>query len=163
MPRFRRTLVNPRDLVQIAELLSEIQPILDEGISFGHPQDPASDTSTTRAGSGHQGTLENVQGAWCEIEVDTAPGAGAAITCTHNLDLEVPVSGEPNVRWTVWGMSHNGTGTPASANVTVYFEEGDTVGADAIELTVGVAGLTVSDANPLKITLFFIPAVRFPA
>jgi hypothetical protein len=150
----------------MSETIGDLQDSLDGGISFGHPQDPDSDTSTTLAGAGgasagHNGTLENINGAWVEVAVDTTPGPGVAITFTHNLNLDVPVSGSPNVRWLLFGASHDGTGTPGSANITVYFEEGDTVAADSIQLTVGATGLTVDDTHPLTLTLFFIPAVRF--
>jgi hypothetical protein len=150
----------------MSETIGDLQDSLDGGISFGHPQDPDSDTSTTLAGAGgasagHNGTLENINGSWVELALDTAPAAGAPVTFTHNLNLEVPVSGSPNVRWLLFGASHDGTGTPASANVFFYFEEGDSVTANSIELTYGVAGLTVADASPLTVTLFFIPAVRF--
>ena len=165
--RLIRTLVNPEDQKQVARALNEVLRTLDGGVSFGHPQDPASDTSTTLAGgtsTAHNGVLENINGSWVEIVVDaggTYTALGAAVTCYHNLNLEIPVSGSPNVRWFVAGASHDGTGTPANANVTVYFQEGDTVAADSIQLRVGATGLTVGDANPLTVTLFFIPAVRF--
>lgn len=170
-PRVPRTKINPDDKNQIAQALNEILAKLDGGVTFGHPQDPTSDTSTTLAGgssTAHNGVLENVNGSWVEIVVDaggTYTALGSPVTCYHNLNLEVVASGSPNVRWFVCGWSHDGTdggsNNLAGATVAVGFKEGDTVAANSIQLRVGATGFTVGDSNPLTVTLFFIPAVRF--
>jgi len=111
--KINTTLPNPEDPVATAERVGDALRALDKGISFGTPQDPADDTSTDLAGSTaaeHPGTLENITGSWVEVEIDnnTLPTLDEVITCHHNLNVPVAVAGEPNVRWIVMGIQHDG-------------------------------------------------------
>lgn len=94
-------------------------------IQFGTPADPNDETSTVLAGDitatpVHNGTLDDVDGSWVEIEINSTVKHTLAdpITCTHNLFTEEatnwpnePETGEPNVRWFVVGWEHDGTQT----------------------------------------------------
>jgi hypothetical protein len=95
----------------------------------------------------------------------------STITCTHNLYLAhpqyaVPVSGQPNVRWQVFGWMHDGTGADATTELmlNVWFG-GGTVSANAIALEVSVdvhaaAAPTIDADHPVLISLFFTRATR---
>ena len=157
---------DPENPEQMSQAIGEIQQLLDGGVSFGHPQDPADDTSTTLAGAGgasagHNGTLANINGSWVEQSI-TALGQQ---TFYHNLNLDVFSASNPNVRWFIAGMSHDGTdggaGNLTGAAVSVIYKEGGTVAADSIQLHVGGTGITVAAGTPLTLTLFFLPALRF--
>ena len=153
---------DPQNPEQMSQAIGEIQQLLDGGVSFGHPQDPADDTSTTLAGAGgtgagHNGTLANINGSWVEQGITTA---GAATRFYHNLNLDVFSATSPNVRWFVAGAAHSGSGVPATANFSVYYDHGDAVAADYIDLRIGASGITVSAEEPLTIVLFFVPALR---
>ena len=162
MPRTGTKLPNPDDPNEIVQSIKGLLDQADGGISFGHPQDPASDSSTTLAGAGtHNGTLENLNGSWVEITFNTSVTFGSSITCTHNLNLDIPVSTEPNVRWLIFGATHDGTGDSGTYAIDAYFQDGDAITANSIDLFFGINDLTVNDASPLTVTLFFIPAVRF--
>lgn len=91
-------------------------------ISFGHPTDPNDETSDVLAGDmtavpAHNGTLDDIDGSWVELEINGTAGTTLddAITCSHNLFTEEatawdeePVTDEPNVRWFVVGWEHDG-------------------------------------------------------
>jgi hypothetical protein len=166
--RLRETLVDPNDTKQIAEVVTELQRVVDREIEFGNPADPTDDESSARAGlsaTAHPGTLMNIKGAWVEIQLDTSIALDTEIVCHHNLNLIVadPSGTEPNVRWIVMGIMQSSGGPGGTdAVVSVSHEEGDTVDTDSIGLRVHANNRTVNDANPLKVSLFIIPAVRWP-
>ena len=156
---------------QAVDWMRQITEALDGRVSFGNPQDPGPDvTSTALAGvaaTSHPGTLDNIEGTWVEVDV---AALDTAVPCYHNLNLSVPVAGEPNVRWQTFGIMHSGVGTDtgtvaATATVSVNFDENDsgTVAANSISLRFyAEATRTVDGDNPLKVSLFFTPAVRRP-
>jgi hypothetical protein len=148
----------------VVEAISRLLRIVEGEIEIGDPQHPQDDGSATLAGSGtpttHNGRVVNIRGSWVELNVTAAD---TAVTCTHNLSIPVAVTGEPNVLWTVKRCIHSGTAANAASTWSVNFEVGDTVGTDAIQLRFYAAGArTVNADNPLKVTLFFEPAVRRP-
>jgi hypothetical protein len=155
---------NPDDPRQMAEAITELQELISGNLSLGHPQDPDSDTSNIRAGEAagnHPGTQGHIEGSWVELQVDDSPTTNSSITCYHNLNVPVAVSGEPNVRWQIWGWSHDGTGSGADTAVDVGFIAGDAVTVNSIDLFVYANTLTVDADHPLKVTLRFIPAIKF--
>ena len=94
MGRVGVNLPKPDDPLSLAQYLADVQRVLDSEVEFGHPHHPTDDQSTARAdGAVHNGVLQNIRGSWVEVEVDTAPGLGAAITCTHNLGVAVAAAG----------------------------------------------------------------------
>lgn len=160
MSRVARILYDPQDPKSVSEHASRVQRVVDGQIEFGSPQNPNDPQSTTVAdGVTHNGILQNMLGAWVEILVDTAPGLAANITCTHNLGVPIVNASTPNVRWLVFGWQHNAAGTGATSTVSVVYE-GGTVAENSIVLRFYANARTVNDANPLKCTLFFVPAVR---
>lgn len=157
----------------VAEQVDEILRVVDDKIEFGEPQDPSDPTATGLAGAmgaagAHNGTLSNIAGSWVEISL-TATGLTTQ-TCIHNLysDLSqytVPVTGEPNCRWLLFGLMHDGQGQDGTSGLDLDIAFlGDTVAANSIQLrvdlsTVGTA-VTVDGTHPALITLFFTRATR---
>jgi hypothetical protein len=162
------------DPLAVSQQLQEVARTLDQEVEFGEPQDPEDPTSTTLAGgavANHNGTIANIAGSWVEVSL-TQTGLTSVI-CYHNLYLNdpeyaVPVSGEPNCRWLVFGVMHDGTGADATTGgsrlgVDVAFV-GDAVNPNNITLRFNVRregrAITVGDSNPVKVTLFFTRATR---
>ena len=114
MSKIPRYLVDPDNPQSIVQQMEEIHRVADGDIAFGYPNDPVDETSTIAAGMAdvnHNGTLENIVGSWAEV---TFTAFDAKVDVHHNLfrnwpDYVLPVSGEPNVRWLNFGMSHDGT------------------------------------------------------
>lgn len=169
MSRVPRYFVDPNNPLSITQQVEEIRLVLDGDTGFGHPNDPNDITSTIPAGmatTSHNGFVENITGSWVEAEFGTVDGGGDHITtCYHNLfpdpNYILPVSGAPNVRWLVFGFSHDGDTVDAASTLSIVFQEGDTVAAASIELQLHVGGTrVVDDTHPVVATLFFTPAVR---
>jgi hypothetical protein len=154
--------LNPNDAQALVERVNELLREFNGRVSFGHPQDPNGDTSTTLAGGtgtgAHNGTLANIEGSYVELKVTALD---TNVSCLHRLNLQIPSASQPNVRWLVCGWQHNGTGvTDGTATVSASYEDG-TVTADDCPLRFYAAGgRTVDGDNPLGVTLFFWPAVR---
>jgi hypothetical protein len=165
MGRIGQNLPDPNNPKSLVDFLGEVRRVVDGNIEFGNPQDPADDTSSTLAGSttgAHPGTLSNIKGTWCEADVDTLD---SPITFYHNLNIDVAVSGEPNVRWLFSDYVHDGTGvTDGTAVISCNFEPTTcTVTTTSIDLQFYAAGgRTVDVTHLLKVSLFFVPAVRRP-
>lgn len=156
MSRIPRAIVNPSDPESVVQHLYRVQRVVDGELEFGCPQDPNDPQSTALAdGAAHNGLLLNVKGAWVELEVETL---NANTTCTHNLNVQAP-TGLVNVRWLVFGWQHDNTGAGAGSTVSVLYVDGN-VGENSIALRFYAAARTVSADHPLKVTLFFTPAVR---
>lgn len=164
MSRVARTLQDPSNPFPLAEFLSRLQRIVDGDLGFGSPQDPRDPTSTTLAdGVSHNGTLENIQGAWVEMSIT------AADTLTlfpHNLAVPLTIVAavnQPNVRWGVLGIKHNGTGVNAASTLSLDYDTRDaaSITPDSFPLRLYVGGgRTVNGGNPVLATIFFLPAVR---
>lgn len=166
------------DTNSIVQQLNDITRALNENIGFGEPQDPEDPTSTNLAGGSdgawaagdHNGTLGNIDGSWVEIALEDT--GATDITCTHNLyplldnaQYLVPVTGEPNVRWLVFGVMHDGTGKDDSTRLRVSPSfVGGTVAVNKIDLRfdLAVAGTTptIGAGNPVQVTLFFTRATQ---
>jgi hypothetical protein len=146
---------------------------VDGDIEFGEPQDPADPASTTLAGDMgaagmHNGLLSNIAGSWVEVALENT--GLTTVTCTHNLYDEdspyvVPVAGQPNRRWLVFGIQHDGTASDGGTRIGVDVAfMGDTVAVHEIDLrfNLRVDGLrpTIQEANPVLVTLFFTKATR---
>jgi hypothetical protein len=162
----------------IVRQLDDVTRVVNEGVSFGEPQDPEDPTSTVLAGGidgtwiagDHNGTLGNLEGSWVEVVLEDT--GATDITCTHNLFAEldnaqyaVPVSGEPNCRWLTFGVMHDGTAKDASTrfHVSVSFV-GGTVAVHEIDLRfdLAVSGTTptIDSTHPVLVSLFFVKASR---
>ena len=165
MSKVNETLPNPKSPESIIQAIYEVARVVDREIEFGTPNDPLDDSSTTLAGSAataHPGTLSNIRGSWVELQVTALD---TPTPCYHNLSLDVAVSGEPNVRWLVMGFKHSGAGAGATSVVSCLFEEGGIVETDMIQLSFYAVSRTVSAVDPfepLDVSLFFVPAVRWP-
>ena len=159
--RIGRTLPDPNDPKSIVEYLSRAQRILDGGIELGNPQDPRDPASTTRAdGVSHNGTIVNGLLSWFELQLDDATNLlNTNVACIHNLDVSVLSATEPNVRWFVAGFQHSGVGTGAGSAISVGYVDG-AVTSNSIQLRFYAAARTVTVAEPLKVSLLFIPAVH---
>ncbi len=158
---------DPRD-----QQISEILRTVDDNIEFGEPQNPNDPTSTALAGvigvaGAHNGTKSNISGSWVEIELQSA--AISNVTCTHNLflhdpDYVVPVTGQPNCRWFMFGVMHDGTATDGTTSLRVEISFiGGTVTANAIDLQfslIKAGNGTIGSSNRVLVTLFFIRATR---
>ena len=177
MGRVRRVLTagrtNPHPLA-IAQQVDELLWVVDDKIEFGEPQNPNDPTDTSQlagamgAENAHNGTTSNIAGSWVEISLT---GTGLTTeTCIHNLYLQdpdyvVPVTGEPNCRWLLFGLMHDGQGQDGTSGLDLDITFlGDTVAANSIQLrvdlsTVGTA-VTVDGTHPALITLFFTRATR---
>jgi hypothetical protein len=167
------------DLLAISQQVDAVVRVVDDKIEFGDPQDPSDPASAVRAGAvasatSHNGTLSNISGSWVEVSLEQT--GQTTVTCYHNLyrdnpQYTVPVTGEPNCRWLVFGVMHDGDvggAAPADTNtrigVDVAFIGGDTVNANEIELrfNLRMEGLrtTVDATHPVLVTLFFTRASR---
>lgn len=146
--------INVRDPEALADWIRTASGILNGGVSFGDPTHPVS------ASQFPNGTTDNMRGSWIIVEFEALD---TATSCAHNLDL--PTTGtatntKPNVVWRVVGMKHDGNSVADGREpVSVQFEEGDTIGASAIELRAYAAGSRVVDGDhPLTVVLWFEPA-----
>ena len=166
MARIGKTLSDPEDKLAIVDIINQIVRVLDDAnIEFGDPLSPLDDSSAVLAGAGtpttHNGRLANIRGSWVEVEVTALD---TAFTCTHNLEIPVSVSGEPNVRWLVAAMRHDGQAATGTGAPSILFEEGDTITTNSIELRLYCAApRTINGTHPLHLSLFILPAVRWPS
>lgn len=159
MSRVPQVVVNPQDPQSITEHLFRVQRVVDGRLEFGSPQDPRDPASATIPdGASHNGIIQNIMGSWFELSLGTGDLA-VDQTCTHNLGIPIVSASTPNVRWIVFGLQHNAAGAGAGSTISAVYE-GGTVGENAIVLRFYAAARTVNDANPLKVTLFFVPVVR---
>jgi len=139
--------------------------IFQRQVSFGHPNHPVDPGYTTpSAGStdtAHNGLLDNIHGSWVEVEF-TSNVIGKV--CWHNLDVPVLDINTPNVRWQVFGVFHDRAGAaPQAAPMGVSFHAGAGVVTRnwiVLQLDSPAASRTIDADHPVKVTLFFIPAVR---
>lgn len=155
--KVHRVRIDAGDPQSIVDQVTHIMRVLDQLVEFGDPQDPGSDGSTALAGTTHNGRMLNVRGSFVELVVENL---NTATTCTHNLNVQLLSASQPNVRWLVFGYQHNATGAAAANAVSVVYVDGDTVGTNAIQLRFYAIGWTVNAANPLRVCLWFMPAVR---
>ena len=138
-------------------------------LEFGYP-----DAAITN------GQLVNMRGSWVTITLatvnDLGTGSNSAVAglCTHNLDVQThTVVGatntetQLNVRWMVWGWTYGdftGAVNPqvaATANAThvsCHYRVGDAITTNAIDMRFH-SDITPVAATPLKVDLFFIPAL----
>ena len=168
MGRIPPSIVLPEQPQSIVEHLLRVSREVDGRVEFGSPQDPNNPASTTLAnGVIHNGTILNMKGAWVEVDV---VALDAVVDCAHNLDVPVTLVGgvrQPNVRWLLFGYQHSGTLAIAGSTISCNFELGDAGGAPGITtnsfpLRFYAAGTRTVGADPddLRVTLFFVPAVR---
>lgn len=140
---------------------NQLRKIFERNVSFGHPNHPEDAADTTLAGTAavnHNGLLDNINGSWVEVEFTTSI-LGA--NCYHNLNQPLLVG--PNVRWFVCKIEHDNAGTnPRAAPMCVYYLSGSVITENSIVLSISytAAWRTVNADHPIKVTLFFIPAVR---
>ena len=165
---------DPTKPESIVEQISKIIQVVDGLVEFGDPIDPFDPGNTGRAGASttaHPGSTSNIHGSWVEV-ILTASGRSKK-TCHHNLYLEennsgtyiLPTSGEPNVRWLVFGWLHDGTNKNASTMDCSVSFIGDTVAVNSVDLVFnvilgGTANVTVDVTHPVLCTLFFTRASR---
>lgn len=148
-----------RDLDSLFEHVQELEKIIRNKVEFGnpgHPVDPADGTLAGSTATVHNGSPDNILGSWVEVEVASAD---VPFTCYHNLGV-APMGGQVNVRWQVHGIFHDGAGADPASTISVNYEYGDAVTANSIELRMYVGGARSVSENPVKLTLFFTPAVR---
>jgi hypothetical protein len=139
-------------------------------IEFGDPSNRLDPTDTTLAGAAatnHNGNVRDIRGTWYEFDIEDAAGS---IDCYHNLHNEepnyvVPATATPNVRWFLVGLSHSGVGPGTGApgiDLCYLATDSASMTASSIRLryTTRAAGYTVNGANPIRVTLFFIRAVK---
>ena len=155
----------------LVDQLYKITQVLDGLVEFGDPIDPFDPANTLRAGStagAPPGTTSNIHGSWVEIVLETT--GRITKTCTHNLYLEednstysLPVAGEPNVRWLMFGWMHDGDlDSSATLDLSVAFI-GGTVATNSLQLEFQVTKggtLTIDSNHPIICTLFFTRASR---
>ena len=165
MARVGEVNLDPKNPMTIVDTLNRVVQVVDQEIEFGDPSDPYDVTSGTIAdGVTHNGRLSNIRGSWVELEI--ASSLPARIY-THNLNLPVHNNGsfdEPNVRWFCTNIRHDGTGFYFnSEDISFEFVEGRTVTANSIDLVMRFGFFrTINASHPLKVTMFFVPAVRWP-
>jgi hypothetical protein len=160
-------ITDPNDLRQIAEAVTDVQQIVDARIEFGNPHNPAN--TTALAGSGtpttHNGQNMNILGRWVEIEFEALD---TAVTVTHNLGVPVFNNGaanELNVRYLTAGIRHSGAGVAGTSVLSFNHDDRDAagIGVNSFQLRAyAPAGRTVNAANPIRVSLFVIPANRWP-
>jgi hypothetical protein len=163
-----RFLVDPENPQSIVQQQEEITKVVDGEVSFGNPQDPNDIDSTTLAGQApaagnHPGTLENIEGSWVEMSIDTLD---QEYLFYHNLNVPVTIDSavnQPNVRALHFWYEHDGTGAVAASTISYNYETGDAgnITENAMPLRFyAEATRTIDNTHPLKVSLFFIRAVR---
>jgi hypothetical protein len=145
--------------------VKNIERIFRRYVSFGHPNHPTDPAYTTpQAGTtitAHNGLLDNIQGSWAE-GIFTGFGPERFY---HNLNQPVigGISYNNNVRWINFGMVHDDSGSaPNNSPMSVYRRLADPIGVNFIDLRLSWTPVArdVDGDHPVKVTLFFIPAVR---
>ena len=166
---------DPSKPESIVDQLSKVIQVVDGLVEFGDPIDPFDPGNTGRAGASstaHPGSISNIHGSWVEVVITTA-GTPQIVECHHNLYLEennagtytLPTSGEPNVRWLVFGWLHDGSGGDATSTLDCFVTFiGDTVAVNSVKLVFDVVkggtNVTVDGDHPVLCTLFFTRASR---
>ena len=153
----------------IQSQIDQLTTVINGKIDFGDPLNPFDPTSTALAGTTHNGTHGNISGSWVEVVLTGLPNNSKK--CTHNLylndpDYIQPVAGQPNCRWLVMGVQHDGFGLvgAANANVDVSFVNYTTGLANVNDITLNFRvdavfiSLPVSATHPIRVSLFFTKA-----
>jgi len=161
--KLRTLTVDPKDPKSVAEAVQQLVRIVSSEISIGDPLDPGSDQSVVLAGGtgtgSHNGRPSNVEGTWVEVEFESLH---TTLTCTHNLGVPV-INNEVNVRWVVMGIRHSGVGAAGASTLSINYQDGDSVTTNSIALRAYSSfGRTVDATNPIRASLRFYPASRWP-
>ena len=170
--RVNKVQTDPDKPESIAEQQKEMMQVVDGLIEFGEPLDPFDPKNTGLAGAAaasHPGTTSNIAGSWVEIILTTS--GRSEKECHHNLYLNdgsaytLPTSGEPNVRWLLFGALHDGTNKDGTETLAcnVAFA-GGTVTVNSVKLlfnaVTGGTAVTIDSNHPVLCTLFFTRATR---
>jgi len=162
--RVSRVLTDPKKPESLVEHLKQLQRVVDGNVEFGSPQDPTDPASTTLAdGAAHNGTIVNMLGSWVSLDVIALD---TLVACPHNLAVPITVVGatnQPNVQWLVFGFRHDGTGATGASTFSCNYETGDaaSISEDSFPLRFySSSGRTVDGDHPLRVNLYFTPAVR---
>ena len=160
--------------------IDRLRSIINGKIGFGDPNQPVSPTFDLYAGNApivgfelfaHNGSLDNIQGSWVEVPLLTT-GAVHTKVIHHNLylndpDYVVPVADQPNCRWFIMGVMHDGLSTDATTSIradAAYVGGVGLVTPNTISLKFGlvlVGNAPVINAfHPVRVTMFFIKATR---
>jgi hypothetical protein len=159
--QFVPELVDPTNPDSIAEWARLITALVSGQISIGEPIAPSPDPATPTALDALRpnGVKGHMLGSFVQVSIGTGD-LDVAFTCTHNLNIPNKVAGGLNVGWVIVRAEHNGTGAGVTSSISVNYETGDTVTANAIDLRFYANARTVNDANPIVFTLWFFPATR---
>ena len=164
MARIPQAVINPEDPQAVVEHIYRIQRVVDGKLEFGSPQDPTDPASATLAnGVSHNGTLQNTLGAWFSVNVTALD---TVVACVHNLNVPITVVGgvnQPNVLWPFVCYRHDGTGATGASCFSCNYETGDaaSITVDSFPLRFySSSGRTVDGTHPLRVDIYFIPAVR---
>jgi hypothetical protein len=155
--QFAPELINPEDPNSLTEWARTITSIVNGNISIGEPVS----SDTTMMPNGVKGHL---LGSFVNLVIGTGD-LDVNITCTHNLNIPNKGTGtgptEMNVGWVPVRWEHNGTGVAGVVEtISCNYEDG-TITANSIQRRFyAAAALTVNDANPLYVTLWFFPTSR---
>lgn len=150
-PQLRR-LEGNSDLLEWAEDVVNAYRALADVLSAGlHLGDPTHPQGTTQHPNGQ---LANFDISFVQVSFEAT---GTAVAFQHNLGASTTgVSNDtPNVCWLVIGAKHDGTASAGTHPWSLEYQEGDTIGADSIELRLRKAGGTVDATHPFKVVVCF--------
>lgn len=169
MARVNTVLMDPKDTVAIVDTLNRVIQVVDQEIEVGDPNDPQNEDSgvkPTGLAATHNGRLSNVRGSWVEMEFTAR---NSAVNFVHNLNIPVHNNGavnEPNVRWLGTNLRHSGLGAGPGSIMTVMYTDLDaaSITANSLPLRLYASAARTIDGvdNPVRVSIFFIPAVRWP-
>lgn len=167
MTRVPGSLLSNSDMQAVIEHAKATQRALNGRIEFGHPGSPlGSDLSlATGLGTSHNGTVVNIYGSWVD---QTVTAKDTAVLFRHNLDRNIVTAAGlnlPNVRWLLFGVVHGGSGVSTGVEtISCNYDRRDqgAITRNALPLRFyAAAGRNVTPGTPLKVTVFFTPAVYF--
>ena len=160
MSKLSNITFDPSSPESISEALTKVIRVVDSELGFGAPHNPNDDTDAALAGTTHNGTPDNMDGSWVDVQF---AAADTAVAFTHNLDLDFESTTSPNVVWIVENFKHSGAG-PATGNLSIEFDDAlCTVARSSIELVLRSPGTRTigAGANAVRCRVFFQPVMRW--
>jgi len=159
-------LTDPGNPNAVANWAREVADVINGQISIGEPLATLADGTEGLDTLRPNGVKGHLLGSFVEIEIGNVvlPPLVTPVPCVHNLDIPNKVAGGLNVGWVVVRVEHKEL-FPGNTTLTsvpgVYYETGDAVTNNSIELRfVCMGARSITDARPLKFTLWFFPTTR---
>jgi hypothetical protein len=144
-------LLNPEDPESVAQWARDVGDVVNGQLSIGEPI--SHDVALFPNGvKGH------MLGSF--VTHTAIVLADNAYTFTHNLNIPNKATGGFNVGWIPVRYIHDGNTVDAASTISVNYETGDAITANAIDLRFYFGGTRVIAGHALTATIWFFPTTR---